>query len=261
MKKLILTYLTFGIFSIFCNSQSIKVEDKLINCVYQNYEDNGTKFKKALTEFEQLLINENILKDSSGKSYIIIFEKIIEENDFKYNPSESFLDKIIDIGMPKLESFNKCQSELKESEFSKNNELRKIFDALKESGNFSQSTIVRKLPEIQEEDIEYDISKSINIYIDRENQIFVNKEKVDIDALKTAVRNYEEKNKSESIISLKTERETMYSTYINVQNAVVGEIKKLRTRLAEERYNKELKNLTKEEMTEIKKVYPLKLIE
>jgi len=298
MKKLIFTYLTFGIFTISCNSQTLRVEDKLMNCIYQNYEDNGTKFKKALTEFEQLLINEKILKDSSGESYVAIFEKIVEENDFNYNPSKSFLDKIIDIGMPQSESFIKCQSELKESEFIKSNELQKVFDSLKESDNFSPSTVakgiltvlnsedfeldyykmsvfflfdtisyvnddglIRKLPEIQEEDTEYDLSKAINIYIDGNNQIFANKKKVDIEELKVAINKYEEKNKSESIISLKAERETMYKTYIDVQNAIIGEIKKLRTRLAKEKYNKELDSLTKEEMTEIRKVYPQKLIE
>ncbi|WP_417800603.1 ExbD/TolR family protein [Tenacibaculum sp.] len=298
MKKLIFTYLTFGIFTISCNSQTLRVEDKLMNCIYQNYEDNGTKFKKALTGFEQLLINEKILKDSSGKSYVAIFEKIIEENDFNYNPSKSFLDKIIDIGMPQLESFIKCQSELKESKFIKSNELQKVFDSLKKSDNFSPSTVakgiltvlnsedfeldyykmsvfflfdtisyvnddglIRKLPETQENDTEYDLSKAINIYIDGNNQIFANKKKVDIDELKIVIKEYEEKNKSESIISLKAERETMYKTYIDVQNAIVGEIKKLRSQLAKKIYSKELDSLTKEEMLEIRKVYPQKLIE
>ena len=105
------------------------------------------------------------------------------------------------------------------------------------------------------------MSKALNVHIDGQNQIFVNKKKVDIDELKTAIKDYEEKYKSESIISLKAERETMYKTYIDVQNAIVGEIKNLRTRLAKEIYNKELDSLTKEEMTEIRKVYPQKLVE
>jgi biopolymer transport protein ExbD len=298
MKKLIFTYLTFGIFTISCNSQILRVEDKLMNCIYQNYEDNGTQFKKALTEFEQLLINENILKDNSGKSYVAIFEKIVEENDFNYNPSISFLDKIIDIGMPQSESFIKCKSELKESEFLKSNELQKVFDSLKESDNFSPSSVaggilivlndrdfeldyykmsvfflfdtisyvnddglIRKLPEIQEDDTEYDLSKAIKIYINGNNQIFVNDEKVDIDNLKIKVKDYEEKNKSESLIALKYERETMYQTYVDVQNAIVGEIKELREKLANQKFNSSLENLTKEQLLEIRKIYPQNWIE
>lgn len=298
MKKLTFTFLIFGIFTIFCYSQTLRVEDKLMNCLYQSYEDNGTKFKKTLTEFEQLLINEKILKDSSGKSYVAIFEKIIEENDFNYNPSKSFFDLIMAIGIPQSESFVICQSELKESEFIKSNELQKVLDSLKESDNFSPSTVAngiltvlnsrdfeldyykmsvfflfdmisyvnddglsRKLPEIQEDDTEYDLSKAINIYIDGNNQIFVNKRKVDIDQLKNALKEYEEKYKSQSIISVKTERRTRYQTYIDVQNAIVEEIRKLRTQLAKELYSKELDSLTKEEMTEIRKVYPQNFIE
>lgn len=295
---LIFTYLTFVIFTISCNSQTLRVEDKLMNCIYQNYEDNGTKFKKALIEFEQLLINENILNDNRGNSYVAIFEKIVKENDFNYNPSKSFLDKIIDIGMPQSESFTKCQSELEESEFLKSNELQKVFDSLKESDNFSASSVasgilsvlndkdfeldyykmsvfflldtisyvnddglIRKLPEIQEDDTEYDLSKAIKIYIDGNNQIFVNEEKVDIDNLKIRVKDYEEKNKSESLIVLKYERETMYQTYIDVQNAIVGEIKELREKLAKQKFNSALENLTKEQLSEIRKIYPQNWIE
>tara|TARA_R110002051_G_scaffold1113_2_gene5630 strand:- start:11 stop:916 length:906 start_codon:yes stop_codon:yes gene_type:complete len=301
MKKLILTYLTFGIFTMSCQGQTERIETKLMNCIYENYEDKGTEFKKALSDFQKLLIDEKILKDGTGKSYKAIFEKIVTDDDFDYNPSISFLDKIIDIGMPQNESFKNCQSELREraeNGFSKGTELQTVLDSIKNSGNLTPSTVAngilsvlnekdfeldyykmsvfflfdtinytndsgisRKLPEFKENETEYDLSKAINIYIDVNNQIFVNKEKVDIEKLKVQIREYEFKNKSESIISFKAERETMYKTYVDVQNAIIGEIQILREQLAKEKYNTELDKLTEEQQSEIKKIYPKKIVE
>lgn len=284
-----------------CKGQTERVEIKLMNCIYENYEDKGTEFKKALSDFEKLLIDKKILKDETGKSYKAIFEKIVIDDYFDYNLSISFLDKIIDIGMPQNESFKNCQSELRErseNAFSKGNKLQTVLDSIKNSGNLTPSIVAngilsvldekdfeldfykmsvfflfdtinytndsgisRKLSEFKENETEYDLSKAINIFIDGNNQIFANKEKVDIEKLKVLIREYEFKYKSESIISFKSERETMYKTYIDVQNAIIGEIQILREQLAKEKYNTELDKLTEEQQSEIKKIFPKKIVE
>lgn len=301
MKKIILTYLTFAILTMSCQGQTERIETKLMNCIYENYEDKGVEFKKALSDYEKLLIDEKILKDGTGKSYKAIFEKIVMDDDFDYNPSKSFLDKIIDIGMPQNESFKNCQSALREkskNEFSKGTELQTVLDSIQNSGNLTPSIVAngilsvlnekdfeldyykmsvfflfdtisytndsgisRKIPEFKEAETENDLSKAINIYIDGNNQIFVNKEKVDIEKLKVQIREYEFKNKSESIISFKAERETMYKTYVDVQKAIVGEIQILRKQLAKEKYKTELDKLTEKQLIEIKYIYPQKIVE
>lgn len=53
----------------------------------------------------------------------------------------------------------------------------------------------------------------------------------------------------------------MYKTYIDVQNAIVGEIRHLRAKLAKEKHNTELDKLTEEQLSEIKKVYPQNIVE
>ncbi|MFD1015039.1 biopolymer transporter ExbD [Winogradskyella rapida] len=121
--------------------------------------------------------------------------------------------------------------------------------------------LVKELPKISETKTEYDLSKAITIYIEGNNQLLVNNEKADIDALKTKIREYESKNKSKSIISIKNSRESSYSTYIDVQNAIVGEIRMLRETLSKEKYDLELDSLTNEQLSKIRKVYPLNLVE
>jgi len=302
MKKLLLTYITFGILAISCQKQTERIETKLVNCIYENYKDQGTKFKKLLSDFEQLLIDEKILKNRTGKSYKAIFDKIVVDNDFDYNPSESFLTKIIELGMPKNEAFRNCQSELREkskNEFSKSYELQTVLDSIfKNSVNISPSIVAtgilsvlnekdfeldyykmsvfflfdtisytnddgisKKLPEFKEDKKEYDLSKAMNIYINGDNQIFVNQKKVNIEELKIKVRDYEFKNKSESFFSVKTERAAMYKTYLDVQNTIIGEIRNLREQLAKEKYNTGLDNLTEIQLSKIKIVYPQKIME
>ncbi len=302
MKKSILIFLIFGFLTMSCQGQTERMEAKIMACIYENYEDQGTEFKKALSDFEQLLISEKILKDGTGISYIAIYEKIALENAFNYNPSKSFIDQINNIRVPKNSSLNKCQSKLIKNdkiEFTKGTELKIVLDSIMNSKNLSPSKvangilsvldesdfdldyykmsmflmfdtmnytnddgITRKLPEFKEEgEIENDLSKAISIYIDGKNQIFVNNKKVNIEALKVQIREYEITNKSESIISLKTERETMYKTYVDVQNVINEEIRLLRQQLAQEKYSTELDKLTKEQLFEIKHVYPQKLVE
>ena len=53
----------------------------------------------------------------------------------------------------------------------------------------------------------------------------------------------------------------MYKTYVDVQNAIVGEIRILREQLAKEHYNTVLEKLTESQLLEIKKVYPLNIKE
>ena len=121
--------------------------------------------------------------------------------------------------------------------------------------------LVRELPEVSETKTEYDLSKAINIYIDGNNQLLVDNEKVDIDELKTKVREYVYMNKSESIISLKNAPRSSYNTIINVQESIVGEIRNLREILSKERYNTGLDSLTKEKLSEIQKIYPQNWVE
>jgi len=278
-----------------------RIETKLMNCIYENYDDEGTEFKKALSDFEKLLIDEKILKDGTGKSYRAIFEKIEIENDFDYNPSKPFLNKIIELGILQNDLFKNCESDIREkskNEFSKGTELQTVFDAIKNSGNISLSIVAQgilsvldeedfkldyykmkvyllfdtisytddegiseKLPELKEDETEYDLSKAFNIYIDGNNQIFVNKEKVDINTLKIKIRDYEYKFKSESIIFVKNEPATMYQTYIDVHKVIIGEIRILREQLAKEKFKTELTNLNQVQLSEIKKIYPQKIVE
>lgn len=121
--------------------------------------------------------------------------------------------------------------------------------------------IIRKLPPLVEIEQEHDLNNAINVFIDGNNQLFIDNDKVDITGLKLKIREYENKNKSESIILLQYKRETSYSTYINVQNAIVGEINTLRKTYSKEKYKIVLDSLNKIQLSEVREIYPLNLVE
>ena len=83
-----------------------------MECLYQSYEDNGIAFKKAMQDFEQVLISEEILKDRSGKGYRGLFEKIVSTNEFPNWPKINFNSFVTEIGKPRQEILQNCVASL-----------------------------------------------------------------------------------------------------------------------------------------------------
>lgn len=121
--------------------------------------------------------------------------------------------------------------------------------------------IVEELPEVSATEIEFDSNNAIRIFIDGENQLFVDNEKVDTAELKTKVREYAIANKEQSVFSLKNAPESSYGIFVNVQESIVDEIRNLREELSKDKYNITLDSLTKQQLSEIQKVYPQNWIE
>ena len=271
-----------------------------MDCSYQAFADNGKAFRTLITDYENLLINEKILADNSGKSYRQVLQKIADGNEFNKVPSKFFTDELQKIDKPDREKAQECQKIIVKDSTSYNmSKLKGLEQAITNAENSNDiqpsliakdilkvlseddfelgfykvrtfflfnliepdSGISRRLPENEENQNEYDLTNALKITLDNKSEIFVDNKKVTVDKLKKLVREYEFKNKAESVISLKADRGTMYKTYIEVQNAIVGEIRQLRDKLAKEKYNTELDKLTEEQLSEIKKVYPQNLVE
>jgi len=300
MKTNILLNIIIGFLFTSCVAQNERIENIIMDCSYQSFSDNGKEFRTLISDYENLLINEKILADNSGKSYRQVLQKIADGKKFDKVPSKFFSVELQKIEKPDSEKAQECQKIIVKDSASYNmSKLKGLEQAIANAQNSNDiqpslvakdilkvlteedfeidfyklrtfllfsiidtnSGINRRLPEIEKNQAEYDLTNALKIILDNKSEIYINDKKVTIIALKEIVRNYELKNKSESIISLKADRGTMYRTYIDVQNAIVGEINHLRDKLAKEKYNTELDKLTKEQLSEIKKVYPQKLVE
>lgn len=159
----------------------------------------------------------------------------------------------------------------------------------------------RKLPPIEDEQVEPPIIKEKNIFpvlINGKNQLLVEDELMELKDLRKAAIEFLDNgggtgedacsyckgkkdpsssdNPDKAIISLKNERETTYATYISVQNELVAAYNFLRNRRAEELYGMSFvqmendykdvnyrgnKEKLKEKIEKIKIEYPQKLSE
>ncbi len=148
------------------------------------------------------------------------------------------------------------------------------------------SGLSRKLPPMPEEEQEDTPPiKERNVFIvllNRNNQLLVEGEPMNVNFLreraKEFIANIEDKDNlpdkkpteidyfgmypvSKGIISLQNDRGTSYGTYIKVQNELVAAYNELRDELSLEKFGKKYRELTKDKMDAIRKVYPQRISE
>ena len=148
------------------------------------------------------------------------------------------------------------------------------------------SGLSRKLPPMPEEEQEDTPPiKERNVFIvllNRNNQLLVEGEPMNVNILreraKEFIANIEDKDNlpekkpteidyfgmypvSKGIISLQNDRGTSYGTYIKVQNELVAAYNELRNELSLEKFGKKYRELTKDKMDAIRKVYPQRISE
>lgn len=294
MKKLILIiFFTFSLTISF--SQSERIEIKLQNCTYEQIPDNGKELKDEIKEFEAYLVKKKILDDNTGKSYINLYKKIEKENEVQFDYNYSFTDSIQKIIITDVHKQMNCQVDLINSEDYTNTKVYKlqvVIDSIKIAGAINPSNIAGGvLSVLDEKDFKLDYykiktfvlldatnttseitqtlvkedktnsDKALKIYLDKKSRIFIQGKSAGIKKLRKLVRGYEAKNKSESIIVLKVERETMYRVYVDVQHAIAEEINSLREKFSQKKYKTEYEKLTEVQASEINKVYPKKIVE
>lgn len=159
----------------------------------------------------------------------------------------------------------------------------------------------RKLPPIDDSEVKPPVIRERNIFtvnINRHNQLLVEDELMELKDLRKAAVEFLDNgggvapddctyckgkkdphssdNPDKAIISLKSDRETKYATYISVQNELVAAYNQLRDRRATELYGKTLKEMEanysdvnwtgdrvalKERIDRVKIEYPQKLSE
>ncbi|SKB64936.1 Biopolymer transport protein ExbD/TolR [Maribacter arcticus] len=300
MKTIILLFISSVFLALSCSAQTERIETKLMDCTFQSYADGGAELKTLISDYQSLLIKEGILQDNSARSYRSILEKISKKSEIEKEPSKFFIIEIRNINQPDLEKIERCQLKTFADSASYNLSKLRRFENIFSPDNPNSSRVSSVTKQILDvltlEDFELDYYKlrtflifsyidtdagldeqlsensigdnenidlknALRIEIDGNDLVYVDNKKVNEAGLKKKVRSYEEKNKSESIILLKADRETKYGTYIKVQNAIVYEIQNLRENFSKNKYNKNLDELSDQQLSEISKMYPQNLVE
>ena len=118
-----------------------------------------------------------------------------------------------------------------------------------------------QLPQKENSNQQYDVSKALKIYTNKNSKLSVNEKQQSFEELKKSVRKYIAENKSESVITISNHPAADYETYVKTQNIIREEINSLRTKYAQEKYEIPLDKLTPEQLEEVKLMYPINIID
>lgn len=146
-------------FSVF--SQNTNIEEVYQNCVYSSLNDKGLELKRHTKKFEEHLIKNRILKDSTAKSYFKLFKILGTSKWKKLKYNYSYIDTINKtVGYQKVNLNSECIKKLRQN---KSFEKSKIFKMRKIFANENYSSIelaIKKMSEVLEvKDFESDFYK------------------------------------------------------------------------------------------------------
>ncbi|MEM6515578.1 MAG: biopolymer transporter ExbD [Bacteroidota bacterium] len=144
--------------------------------------------------------------------------------------------------------------------------------------------ISRKLPSIcppgQNCNAEVKQRNTLEILVNGQDELMVENEKLDISKLKGKVKLFLDNNGNKTcdycsgtseetlsehpdkaVISLKNDMQTTYDFYIQIQDEITKAYFELRSNYAKSKFNKNPKELTEDELKEVRKAYPILLSE
>ena len=219
MKNLTLTLLF--VFTNLCFSQKQRIEIKLMDCWYNSLGKKSKIVKEFIKEYNQSLIEEKILKDTTSKSYLAIYKSFENNQEYK-KPSKSFFEELYKMNL-KLDDFIKnSQKILKDTlryDVKKYMKFESTFDSVIGTKDYTRKDIAKGIISVLDEkdfNLEYyrirtflifdyiilseiwDINflkKSVNtskhtfknafsIHIDKYNKIYIEANEVDLENCK-----------------------------------------------------------------------------
>ncbi|WP_299388279.1 biopolymer transporter ExbD [uncultured Lacinutrix sp.] len=301
MKKFILSSIGVLLCLTISFAQDTRPEAELMNCMYNSYKDGGVAFKNILNDFEQQLVVNNFLNDASGESYIALLNKMSNKEINNLKLSSFSFNAIKEIETLSVLEAQICSQELKKEldlDKFKGTKLDSVMNEVMSADNISitqysssllsfltaedfeldlykinllyffgivnndiKSGIERKGSIDYKETETFNLEKSIKVFINSENKIFIDNNEVSVEVLNTKIRDYMIQNKSESYIVIENDLEVFYEKYIQVHNSIISTINTLRKELSIKKFDKEYKDLNIEEVEIVKAVYPINIRE
>ena len=292
-------FVLFFVVIIACNSQVERVENKLMQCTYSAFPDQGESLKTAINNYEQLLIFEGVLQDASGQSYRNILEQIANNESPESIPSRFFGSELENTPPSNMEQSEACYQDLLlnadyyDSKFARIEramiaamEAKNIYPSLLAKnileildaddfeldfyklrtfsvvGMFNVDTGISKLlPTVDELKEQHDLTNALIIGIDNNSEIWANQTQVGISKLQQLLSSHIQTQQEALTIVIQADSGAAYSTYIQVQNVITGQLEAFRARLAQSLFGKTMNDLSPDELAQVKKAYPKNIIE
>ena len=124
--------------------------------------------------------------------------------------------------------------------------------------------LLRQLPPpLQEQQPPQDIRKDhvLQVTLDASDQLAVNGTLLTTQQLKEQIMEFIAADRTDHVISIRTDRATTYEAYFRMQNAIVAAYNQLREKYTRERYGKGYDELVEEQRDEVNQYYPQRISE
>ncbi|MGB0432291.1 MAG: hypothetical protein ACPGLV_17585 [Bacteroidia bacterium] len=127
------TFIVVSSLSVYsCKSGTNKIESELYSCIIETSAKKGNNLEQKLNEYEQLLINANVLENATGQAYFNLYTTLAQGSKVAipdYNPE-----------FPEMFSFLGCYMKLIQTEGSSETKFMKIWSAMLNANNSSNKT-------------------------------------------------------------------------------------------------------------------------
>ena len=124
--------------------------------------------------------------------------------------------------------------------------------------------LLRQLPPPpQEQQPPQDVRKDhvLQVTLDASDQLAVDGTLLTTQQLKEQIMEFVAADRTDHVISIRTDRATTYEAYFRMQNAIVAAYNQLREKYARERYGKGYGELVEEQRDEVNQYYPQRISE
>lgn len=267
-----------------------------MECNYLSFSDNGEQLKELMSDFETRLIDQKILVDKSGSSYQNAVSQIASGIELKQKPTYSFMSQMNGLERRMDSTSINCQikvlSDSTKYDSSKFIKFQKtIENIINSSGDLRPEIMADGITEVlsakdfelefyklrafllfdmlsQSNELDrkasnkpkYESDNAFKIYLNSENKLYVDEIEIKFKSLKSELIAYYKENKSKSVVSIKTDKETMYTEYIAVQNEIISAFNAVRDILSNQKFGKNYNELNEINKKSIEEEFPQNIV-
>lgn len=292
MKKLY-AILFLILFSCSKKNKTTNIYDTYNECYAQNFIVKNKSIRYYLKQYEKILIENKLLKDSTANSYVNFLLEFSNYDFIDLKQRYSFLDSIkgLKFGKDALNCVNKISTHkdfkkgfwgkylnyIKANSLQLNEERTLSFltsqptDSIFNEDTFKYDFFKHKLFNIIPV---YDGSKKgkvlykrnnypdrADILIDSTNNVYWNSEAIEINQLSNKISDYLSDYSDDSIFFFKTSPKTSFSKYIQIQNEITKSVNKFKDKKSIDEFQRKYENLNQVERNTINSKYLIKFSE
>lgn len=137
-----------GVLLTSCQKEVSDLDALLLPCFATQYQAQGHDIKTLVDAYETTLIEEGVLPDASGSSYLEVWNKIAEDDGFQIDaPAFRESDPMQDAGMEAIVSVIECEREKLGDLTEKDPKWKAIFGSPESQETMTQQQVYQAMEE------------------------------------------------------------------------------------------------------------------